>query len=379
MARLILNPKAVNRREIPLSHGALLAIGRDPSNDLVLPDAMVSRRHAVIEQRDGSFLLRDCRSANGSVVNGERVSERVLCDGDLLAIGSVRLQFREDPPLSASGKVLVHPSALALRCGVCRAIHRPGDLFCGECGAALGKGRETTPTARCAVCGSPLRRTSAFCAECGARVDGEAADQRARPPADGGVAPAPPRLAAHLSSGSMAIAPHASTDPDHRPAPRPAERAPRSIPGRSSPARPTERLLAALADGVFVASAQAAMLAPVLWYWWSRPAPSSPAEVTFAPILASAVLVPLALVCGFLYHVYGWCVRGATPGKELFGLRVELADGRSPIPLEAALLRAAGYALGGLSLGLAVLPVAFGGLALHDRVAATRVCRGGRR
>ena len=55
MAKLIVNPTASNRREIPLTRTTILTIGRDPSNDLVLPDAMVSRRHAVVENRGRQF------------------------------------------------------------------------------------------------------------------------------------------------------------------------------------------------------------------------------------------------------------------------------------------------------------------------------------
>ncbi|MGD8898216.1 MAG: FHA domain-containing protein, partial [Acidobacteriota bacterium] len=108
MAKLIINPTAANRREIALSREEIVTIGRDPSNDLVLPDAMVSRRHAVIERRGTQFFLRDCNSANGSVVNGDRVSERGLRDGDLVAIGSMRLLFREEPaePVDPAAKVV---------------------------------------------------------------------------------------------------------------------------------------------------------------------------------------------------------------------------------------------------------------------------------
>ena len=121
MARLIVNPTSSNRREIPLARTTIVTIGRDPSNDLVLPDAMVSRRHAVIEHRGTQFFLRDCSSANGSVVNGDRVSERGLRDGDLVAIGSVRLLFREEPAEpAATGKVVPHPSAAPLVCPSCR-------------------------------------------------------------------------------------------------------------------------------------------------------------------------------------------------------------------------------------------------------------------
>ena len=109
MAKLIVNPTSANRREILLSRSMILTIGRDPSNDLVLADSMVSRRHAVVEHRGSQFFLRDCSSVNGSVVNGDRVGERALRDGDLLAIGSMRLLFRDDPAEAGSGKVVAAP------------------------------------------------------------------------------------------------------------------------------------------------------------------------------------------------------------------------------------------------------------------------------
>ena len=90
MAKIIVNPTSSARREIPLAR-ALVSIGRDPSNDVVLPDAMVSRRHAVIEYRGTQYFIRDCSSSNGSLVNGDRVSERSLRDGDLVAIGTAQL------------------------------------------------------------------------------------------------------------------------------------------------------------------------------------------------------------------------------------------------------------------------------------------------
>src|SRR5262249_11275744 len=68
MAKLVVNPTSSNRGEISLSRSTLLAIGRDPSSGLVLPAAMVSRRHAVIEWRGTQFFVRDCNSSNGSVV-----------------------------------------------------------------------------------------------------------------------------------------------------------------------------------------------------------------------------------------------------------------------------------------------------------------------
>ena len=149
MAKIIVNPTSSSRREIPLSR-TLMSIGRDPSNDVVLPDAMVSRRHAVIEYRGSQYFLRDCNSSNGSLVNGDRVSERTLRDGDLVAIGTARLLFRDEVTEEGSGKVVQHPSSPRLQCPACAADHRKGDLFCRQCGASLAPA--APPKAVCASC-----------------------------------------------------------------------------------------------------------------------------------------------------------------------------------------------------------------------------------
>ena len=82
-----------DRREIPVG-AEPLAIGRDPQNDIVLDDRRVSRKHAEIRLRLGRYTLYDLQSTNGTYVNGRRVAEMVLSDGDRVAIGGVELQFR---------------------------------------------------------------------------------------------------------------------------------------------------------------------------------------------------------------------------------------------------------------------------------------------
>jgi uncharacterized RDD family membrane protein YckC len=165
LAKLIVNPTSSSRREIPLAR-TLISIGRDPSNDLVLPDAMVSRRHAVIEYRGSQYFLRDCNSSNGSLVNGDRVSERTLRDGDLVAIGTARLLFREDVEVEDAGaKVVQHPSAPKLTCPACHADYRKGDLFCRNCGGGLAP----APPAKavCTSCGTAVPLPARFCNACG--------------------------------------------------------------------------------------------------------------------------------------------------------------------------------------------------------------------
>jgi len=96
LAKLVINPTSATKKEIPIVT-RVISIGRDPSNDLVLSDSMVSRRHAILEHRDNQYILRDNNSSNGTMVNGDRVDiEKPLRDGDLVAIGSSRLLFQLD-------------------------------------------------------------------------------------------------------------------------------------------------------------------------------------------------------------------------------------------------------------------------------------------
>ena len=69
-------------------------IGRDPQNDLVLDDRRVSRKHAEVRLRLGRYTLYDLQSTNGTYVNGRRVAERVLDDGDKISIGGLEILFR---------------------------------------------------------------------------------------------------------------------------------------------------------------------------------------------------------------------------------------------------------------------------------------------
>src|SRR5262245_54389940 len=72
------------------------AIGRAPTNHLVLADEKVSRKHALIHrQGEHEYWLVDLGSSNGSYLDGRRVSQPVaLHDGSVIRIGSSTLQFR---------------------------------------------------------------------------------------------------------------------------------------------------------------------------------------------------------------------------------------------------------------------------------------------
>ena len=70
------------------------SLGRSPSNDIVLKEAKISRQHAAIQLQGNQHILVDLKSSNGIFVNGEKVEEHVLQDGDEISIGSYRFLYR---------------------------------------------------------------------------------------------------------------------------------------------------------------------------------------------------------------------------------------------------------------------------------------------
>ena len=71
-----------------------VTIGRLSSNDVVLSDNNVSRRHAEIRREGGNWLLVDLGSTNGSLVNEKLAREHRLADGDRVTFGTTELVFR---------------------------------------------------------------------------------------------------------------------------------------------------------------------------------------------------------------------------------------------------------------------------------------------
>ena len=71
-------------------------IGRDEAHaDLVLGDSNVSRRHAELTRNATGWRIADLGSTNGTRVNGMRVSEQDLANGDTITMGLVTLMFEK--------------------------------------------------------------------------------------------------------------------------------------------------------------------------------------------------------------------------------------------------------------------------------------------
>jgi len=75
--------------------GERTTIGRSPDCDIFLDDVTVSRKHAVLVQKDGSFFIEDQGSLNGTFLNRRRIESGRLENGDELQIGKYKLSFLE--------------------------------------------------------------------------------------------------------------------------------------------------------------------------------------------------------------------------------------------------------------------------------------------
>ncbi len=73
----------------------VIHVGRGLSADLHLDEGSVSRRHAILVRRGSGARILDDRSANGTLVNGRRVTQADLNSGDVIVLGRVVLRYLE--------------------------------------------------------------------------------------------------------------------------------------------------------------------------------------------------------------------------------------------------------------------------------------------
>ncbi|MBN1427457.1 MAG: FHA domain-containing protein [Anaerolineae bacterium] len=76
-----------------LSMAEMIVIGRDPACGIVLDAPNVSRKHAAIRPHEGTHIISDLDSSNGTYVNGQPVKQTVLNAGDVVQIGTYVLAY----------------------------------------------------------------------------------------------------------------------------------------------------------------------------------------------------------------------------------------------------------------------------------------------
>lgn len=88
------DPETRTPRELVLTEGTTAGIGRLETNAICIKEQHVSRQHAVIEYRDGMFVISDLGSANGVFVNDQRLTGPYpLTAGDVIRLYVPVLNF----------------------------------------------------------------------------------------------------------------------------------------------------------------------------------------------------------------------------------------------------------------------------------------------
>lgn len=128
-----------------------LTIGRAPDNDLILRDPDVSGHHAVLYHKGAVPYCRDLGSTNGLFLNGKRIVESALSEGDLLGLGGLQLRLAQSAR-ATSGTWLLRkgPVAVPILSGESVDGHPEAVLFVEDDGVWLdhaGKSRLLEPGA----------------------------------------------------------------------------------------------------------------------------------------------------------------------------------------------------------------------------------------
>lgn len=91
---LVVRKAGADGERVTLDPGASVTLGRSRESSVVLTDASVSREHARIFHKDGSWWAEDLGSKNGTKVNGRRVDKASrLTPGDVLQLGNFQVAF----------------------------------------------------------------------------------------------------------------------------------------------------------------------------------------------------------------------------------------------------------------------------------------------
>ncbi|WP_299416310.1 FHA domain-containing protein [Acaryochloris sp. IP29b_bin.148] len=92
-------------RHLDLKGRDTLTLGRDPLNDMTINHPSVSRFHAQIKKQDGSYIVLDLNSTNGTFLNGKQIAgHHPLRVGDTIRVGPTNLSFNLNETLFHSNE-----------------------------------------------------------------------------------------------------------------------------------------------------------------------------------------------------------------------------------------------------------------------------------
>src|SRR5712691_6922400 len=96
MPRLLINGDGGGVEAIELRAGSN-RLGRGPTNDFPIEHPTVSNTHCDVIWQDGSVVVRDCGSTNGTFIDNQPIKEALLKPGHTLQLGDVSMVLEVTP------------------------------------------------------------------------------------------------------------------------------------------------------------------------------------------------------------------------------------------------------------------------------------------
>ena len=131
--RLTIEAGAAQGETFSLDEFEAFTIGRETTNDLVVPDWITSRQHCIIRKESDGFCIEDLNSHNGTFLNGLPITKQCLKNGDRIYVGTTRLRFELEDDNDAFQQCQVEIS---------EALTTQSDLFFFPTPSALRSDRE---------------------------------------------------------------------------------------------------------------------------------------------------------------------------------------------------------------------------------------------
>jgi hypothetical protein len=115
--------------------GEVATVGRGSTCQIRLDDPKVSRTHARLSRRAGQIVIEDLNSTHGVLVNGQRVTNIFLNDGDRVQLGDtdLRVELVQDVVETVMAPPDVAPPE-GSRCRYCESPIAPDQAYCSTCG-----------------------------------------------------------------------------------------------------------------------------------------------------------------------------------------------------------------------------------------------------
>jgi hypothetical protein len=101
MAKLVAKSPDLAGQVLELE-GSVITFGRGDDNVLCIPHASISGHHGEFRLDGADYRLIDIGSTNGSKVNNDQTTDRLLSNGDLVMLGNMLFAYEADAPVTAA-------------------------------------------------------------------------------------------------------------------------------------------------------------------------------------------------------------------------------------------------------------------------------------